>query len=193
MGHPDFRVGGKIFATLHGAGEGSGTVMLLPEQQELAIEAEPEAFKPAAGAWGRGGSTVVALSRGLGRMAGERRGARMGLAEAGAELIAGLTPLPSSAIVASTIGLSARGVELVADQRFGGGGRGGRRPWRGPRRGRRARRRRSCPRPCGRGARPERRRRSRPGGRCPPPRRGRARSWSRPRRRPGRPSPHIRP
>jgi len=63
MGHPDFRVGGKIFATLHGAGRDSGAVMLLPEQQELAIEAEPEAFRLAAGAWGRGGSTVVTLSR----------------------------------------------------------------------------------------------------------------------------------
>jgi hypothetical protein len=62
MGHPDFRVGGKIFATLHGAGAGTGTMMLLPEQQELAIEAEPEAFRPAAGAWGRGGSTLVVLS-----------------------------------------------------------------------------------------------------------------------------------
>jgi hypothetical protein len=63
MGHPDFRVGGRIFATLHGAGKDSGAVMLLPEQQELAIEAEPDAFEPAAGSWGRGGSTVVKLGR----------------------------------------------------------------------------------------------------------------------------------
>ena len=62
MGHPDFRVGGKIFATLQGAGKGTGAVMLLPEQQELAMEAEPAAFSPAAGAWGRGGSTVVSLA-----------------------------------------------------------------------------------------------------------------------------------
>lgn len=62
MGHPDFRVGGKIFATLHGAGTDTGMVALLPEQQELAIEAEPEAFRLAAGAWGRGGSTLVILS-----------------------------------------------------------------------------------------------------------------------------------
>ncbi|HKR24176.1 MAG TPA: MmcQ/YjbR family DNA-binding protein [Allosphingosinicella sp.] len=61
MGHPDFRVGGKIFATLHGPGKGTGAVMLLPEQQELAMEAEPGAFSPASGAWGRGGSTVVTL------------------------------------------------------------------------------------------------------------------------------------
>ncbi|HYI63391.1 MAG TPA: MmcQ/YjbR family DNA-binding protein [Allosphingosinicella sp.] len=61
MGHPDFRVGGKIFATLGAPGAEWGAVMLLPEQQELAIAAEPEAFKPAAGAWGRSGSTMVKL------------------------------------------------------------------------------------------------------------------------------------
>jgi hypothetical protein len=61
MGHPDFRVGGKIFATLHAPGKGTGAVMLLPEQQELAMAAEPEAFTPAAGAWGRSGSTMVTL------------------------------------------------------------------------------------------------------------------------------------
>jgi hypothetical protein len=62
MGHPDFRVGGKIFATLSAPNDAHGMVALLPEQQELAMEAEPGAFKPAAGAWGRGGSTLVALS-----------------------------------------------------------------------------------------------------------------------------------
>ena len=61
MGHPDFRVGGRIFATLGAPDAAWGMVALLPEQQELAIEAEPEAFKPAAGAWGRGGSTLVKL------------------------------------------------------------------------------------------------------------------------------------
>jgi hypothetical protein len=62
MGHPDFRVGGKIFASLHAPEKGTGAVMLLPEQQQLAMEAEPAAFSPAAGAWGRGGSTVVSLA-----------------------------------------------------------------------------------------------------------------------------------
>jgi hypothetical protein len=62
MGHPDFRVGGKIFATLHAPAKGPGAVMLLPEQQELAMAAEPAAFSPAAGAWGRGGSTIVSLA-----------------------------------------------------------------------------------------------------------------------------------
>ena len=63
MGHPDFRVGGKIFATLGSPSDEWGMVQLLPEQQEMAIEAEPEAFKPASGAWGRGGSTLVELDR----------------------------------------------------------------------------------------------------------------------------------
>ena len=63
MAHPDFRVGGKIFATLGAPSEQYGMVALLPEQQEMAIEAEPEAFKPASGAWGRGGSTLVELDR----------------------------------------------------------------------------------------------------------------------------------
>jgi hypothetical protein len=63
MGQPDFRVGGRIFATLHAPETERGMVRLLPEQQELAIDAEPEAFTPAAGAWGRSGSTLVELGR----------------------------------------------------------------------------------------------------------------------------------
>src|SRR4051794_37593961 len=63
MGHPDFRVGGKIFATLHAPGSDTGMVSLHREQQELAMEAEPEAFRQAAGAWGLSGSTLVTLSK----------------------------------------------------------------------------------------------------------------------------------
>ena len=63
MNHPDFRVGGKIFATLGSPNADWGMVALLPEQQELAIEAQPDSFKPAAGAWGRGGSTLVKLDQ----------------------------------------------------------------------------------------------------------------------------------
>ncbi|MGQ0559047.1 MAG: MmcQ/YjbR family DNA-binding protein [Sphingosinicella sp.] len=62
MGHPDFRVGGKIFATLGYPDEAHGMVALLPEQQELAVDAEPKAFQPSAGAWGRQGATGVTLS-----------------------------------------------------------------------------------------------------------------------------------
>ena len=61
MGHPDFRVGGKIFATLGSPDEAWGMVALMPEQQEDFMALAPDAFKPAAGAWGRGGSTLVRL------------------------------------------------------------------------------------------------------------------------------------
>lgn len=62
MAHPDFRVGGKIFATLGAPDEAHGMVALMPEQQEDFIAMAPEAFAPAAGAWGRGGSTIVRLA-----------------------------------------------------------------------------------------------------------------------------------
>ena len=61
MGHPDFRVGGKIFATLGAPNDEWGMVQLFPEQQDMAIEAEADSFMPASGAWGRGGSTLVRL------------------------------------------------------------------------------------------------------------------------------------
>ena len=61
MGHADFRVGGKIFATLGAPDEAWGMAALMPEQQEDFITLAPAAFKPAAGAWGRGGSTLVRL------------------------------------------------------------------------------------------------------------------------------------
>ena len=62
MGHPDFRVGGKIFATL-GPNEDWGMVKLTPDEQATLIEAEPAAFEPASGAWGRRGYTVVQLRK----------------------------------------------------------------------------------------------------------------------------------
>jgi hypothetical protein len=62
MGHPDFRVRNKIFATLGSPDKGWGMVKLTPEQQEILLGAEPDAFKPAAGAWGRSGSTLVRLA-----------------------------------------------------------------------------------------------------------------------------------
>jgi len=60
MGHPDFRVGGKIFATL-GPGEKWGMVKLTPGEQARLIASQPDVFHPASGAWGRGGSTIVRL------------------------------------------------------------------------------------------------------------------------------------
>ena len=61
MGHADFRVGGRIFATLGAPDADWGMAALMPEQQEDFMTLAPEAFKPAAGAWGRGGSTLVLL------------------------------------------------------------------------------------------------------------------------------------
>ena len=61
MGHPDFRVGGKIFATLAYPDRAWGALMLTPQDQEVLLKAKPKAFKPAPGAWGRAGSTLVRL------------------------------------------------------------------------------------------------------------------------------------
>ena len=61
MHHPDFRVGGKIFATLGYPDKAWGMVKLTPVEQEMLVAAEPEVFVPAKGAWGRQGSTTVLL------------------------------------------------------------------------------------------------------------------------------------
>ena len=60
MGHPDFRVRGKIFATIY-PDETCGMVKLTPEQQEMYIKAEPASFVPVKGGWGRRGATNVLL------------------------------------------------------------------------------------------------------------------------------------
>jgi hypothetical protein len=61
MNHPDFRVRGKIFATL-GPGETWGMVKLTPEQQGQFVRAEPDVFAPVKGGWGRRGATHVHLA-----------------------------------------------------------------------------------------------------------------------------------
>jgi hypothetical protein len=61
MDHPDFRVGGKIFATLGYFDKGWGMVKLMPDQQEGFVEAEPKVFVPAKGYWGKRGATCVHL------------------------------------------------------------------------------------------------------------------------------------
>jgi hypothetical protein len=60
MCHPDFRVGGKIFATLWPE-HGWAMVKLTPEQQEAFVLSEPKVFAPVKGAWGRAGCTSVQL------------------------------------------------------------------------------------------------------------------------------------
>ena len=61
MDHSDFRVGGKIFATLGYPDKSWGMVKLTPELQRNFIQANPNAFVPANGAWGVRGSTVIRL------------------------------------------------------------------------------------------------------------------------------------
>src|SRR5881394_1516270 len=62
MNHPDFRIGGKVFASLGYPGDGHAMVKLTPEQQRTFMEEEPGLFAPCAGAWGRQGSTSVDLA-----------------------------------------------------------------------------------------------------------------------------------
>ncbi len=61
MNHPDFRVAGKIFATLGYPDKSWSMVKLTPVEQQMLVEAEPAVFVPAKGAWGRQGSTTVNL------------------------------------------------------------------------------------------------------------------------------------
>jgi YjbR len=60
-GHPDFRVHGRIFATLSGEAIGCGVLKLTPEQQEAFRAELPDVFEPVHGGWGRSGMTFVHL------------------------------------------------------------------------------------------------------------------------------------
>lgn len=61
MNHPDFRVGGKVFATLGYPNKEWGMVKLTAEQQNNISKDHPDIFVPVKGAWGRKGATSVAL------------------------------------------------------------------------------------------------------------------------------------
>jgi hypothetical protein len=63
FGNADFRVGGKIFATLSLAKQGYGVLLLTPEQQQGMVEDEPEIFSAIPNGWGRNGATRVALAK----------------------------------------------------------------------------------------------------------------------------------
>jgi hypothetical protein len=63
MGSADFRVGGRIFATLAHQAQGYGNLMLTPEQQAAFVGEQPEVFLPVAGGWGRNGATHIRLAR----------------------------------------------------------------------------------------------------------------------------------
>lgn len=61
MGHPDFRVRGRIFATLGYSDKSWGMVKLTPEEQQGFVREYPAVFLPVTGAWGRQGCTSVHL------------------------------------------------------------------------------------------------------------------------------------
>src|SRR5882724_10208853 len=61
MNHPDFRVAGKIFATLGYPDKTRGMVKLSPEDQHYFSQDNPDVFIPVKGAWGRRGATSVHL------------------------------------------------------------------------------------------------------------------------------------
>ena len=67
MGHADFRVGGKIFATLGYPSDKFGVVMLSPDDQQFIVRDHPTVFAPVSGTWGQAGATTVTL-----RKAGKR-------------------------------------------------------------------------------------------------------------------------
>jgi len=63
MGAVDFRVGGRIFATLASVKQGYGNLMLTPEHQAAFVEEQPDVFAPVAGGWGKTGATHIRLAK----------------------------------------------------------------------------------------------------------------------------------
>jgi hypothetical protein len=70
MNHPDFRANGRLFATIAPDGV-RGMVKLTPAQQAHFVRADAATFEPAAGAWGRGGSTMVRFASADAEIVGE--------------------------------------------------------------------------------------------------------------------------
>jgi hypothetical protein len=62
MGSPDFRVAGRIFATLASQKQGYGNLKLTPEQQQEFVREASEIFVPIYGGWGRMGMTHIVLA-----------------------------------------------------------------------------------------------------------------------------------
>jgi hypothetical protein len=62
MGAEDFRVGGRIFATLASQDQGYGNLMLSPELQTAFVDEQPDLFLPIFGGWGRMGATHIRLA-----------------------------------------------------------------------------------------------------------------------------------
>ncbi len=78
MGAADFRVGGRIFATLASQNQGYGNLMLTLEQQAEFVEEQPEVFVPHCGRLGKNGNDPYPASQDKRRCAGRRSGARRG-------------------------------------------------------------------------------------------------------------------
>jgi hypothetical protein len=64
MGHPDFRLNNRIFATLSGQADRCGVLKLTPEQQQAFVADQPTIFSPVPGGWGRMGMTFFHLDQG---------------------------------------------------------------------------------------------------------------------------------
>jgi hypothetical protein len=62
MGQADFRVGGRIFATLASEKHGFGNLMLSPELQATFVSEQPSIFVPVPGGWGKNGATHIRLA-----------------------------------------------------------------------------------------------------------------------------------
>ena len=71
MAHPDFRVNGKIFATLGYPREGFAMVKLTPDQQDMFVKLAPDAFVPVKGTWGAKGATNILLKNAKSKMVRE--------------------------------------------------------------------------------------------------------------------------
>ena len=63
MGAVDFRVGGRIFATLASVKQGYGNLMITPAMQTAFVDEAPDLFVPIAGGWGRMGATHIVLAK----------------------------------------------------------------------------------------------------------------------------------
>lgn len=63
MDHPDFRVRGKIFATLGYPDENWAVLKFTPDQQTDFVARDPDLFQAVKGGWGRRGSTNLHLPK----------------------------------------------------------------------------------------------------------------------------------
>lgn len=62
LGRTDFRVGNRIFASLH-PDKDAGMVLLKPDEQAMLVEAEPVIFAPVPAGWGKSGATLVFIAK----------------------------------------------------------------------------------------------------------------------------------